>query len=409
MRRWLWPLLLTGCAEPDLFLVDGFIQADWPPNIDVLWVLDHSESMRDEGTALATEFASWTQRLEAGRAAIGSDGLSDAVDNYLLDIQDRAAFADIQFGVVDADARNGKGLLLGETPLVNLDDPDFATTLQRNVLCHATCIGDVADDPSVTCGTPFNGTLSTQYLDCLCGEDQWGTCSGDVEMPIEAAVLAWCRAFEQPPSTCTNESGLFTASMAGTQVGLSRPDSVFLPILVSDEGDASPRPGVLNPVADVYLDPFREVSQPSNWVTIGPQLDEQDRPLCGGTTTAWGTLRYGFMADNTGGQVFPIHEADCSPAPFSGTLDRLVDLLGGYGALYPLRTAANVDTLVVRVDGTQIPPSGGRSPDAYGLPDWSDGWTYQVDPPAVRLHGGAIPAPNAQVEIVYLPEGYPQP
>ena len=64
---------------------------------------------------------------------------------------------------------------------------------------------------------------------------------------------------------------------------------------------------------------------------------------------------------------------------------------------------------VVRVDGTQIPPSGGRSPDAYGLPDWSDGWTYQVDPPAVRLHGGAIPAPDAQVEIVYLPEGYPQP
>lgn len=409
MRRLVWPLLLSGCTHPDLFLVEGYVQADWPPNVDVLWVLDGSVSMRDEGTALATEFIIWTERLQADREAIGANDLSDAVQNYQLDIQDRAAFADIQFGVVSADAKNGKGLLVGEPPLVNLDDPAFAFQLQRNVLCNSTCIGEVADEPGVVCGEPFTGTLSSQYLDCLCGEGQWGTCAGDVEMPLEAAVMAWCRSFEDPPSTCVHESGYFSESMAGTQLGLSRPDSVFLPIIVTDEGDASPRPGVLNPVAEAYLDPFREVTQPSSWVTIGPQLDDEDLPVCGGTTTTWGTLRYGFMADSTGGQMFPIHDGDCGPAPFSGTLDRLVDLLGGYGALYPLRTAANPDTIVVRIDGKAVPPSGGRALDSYGLPDWSGGWTYQEVPPAVRLHGEVIPEPNSDVEIAYLPEGYPLP
>ena len=52
-------------------------------------------------------------------------------------------------------------------------------------------------------------------------------------------------------------------------------------------------------------------------------------------------------------------------------------------------------------DGKRVPEADRMKQDAFGFPDWGDGWTYSADPPAVTLHGTSIPEPSTAIIIYY--------
>ena len=114
-------LLAAGCNRYDLLYVEEFVLPPWPPEVDVVVVMDRSESMRTEMEVLGPELVSWTQRLAEQRAALSGQGLEGAVGGYVGSLKDPVAYADIQFGVVDSAAHIHRGALVGETPLVSSD------------------------------------------------------------------------------------------------------------------------------------------------------------------------------------------------------------------------------------------------------------------------------------------------
>ena len=397
-------IALTGCNRYDLWLVDDFRTGDWPPHVDVLVVMDGSRSMIPETAALGAELVAWTERLRAERAERTQEGLSDAVEHYRLDLMDAMVFADVQFAVTSIDMAE-PGRLLGDPPLVNLDDPDFAERLQRNLLCEAACVSDLPEDPDYTCGDPGPSTLSRPFMDCLCGEGGWGqACAGDNEEGLEAVLQATCRAVDEPDEVCFDQPSLFGASDLGTNAGLIREPGVLIPVVITDEGDASRRTMAQDAIPDNYRADFVDLGVPMVWAIVGPEVDSRREPRCPGNATSWGTLRYEWMAGATGGIKLPIHDADCEPADFRQTLDRLVDMISGYRAGFPLRRPADPTTILVMVGGERVQASSEKQRDAYGFPDWGDGWTYSDDPPQVILHGAAIPQPHATVRVYYAPE-----
>ena len=99
--------------------------------------------------------------------------------------------------------------------------------------------------------------VSVQYLDCLCGQNGWDNPAGSgEEEPLEAALLAMCRATANPPEVCywvvepdDDGSGgipsVFGASDVGSNSEFFRRNSDVAVVIVGDEGDAGLRIGLL--------------------------------------------------------------------------------------------------------------------------------------------------------------------
>ncbi|NCG21486.1 MAG: hypothetical protein GWP91_20940 [Rhodobacterales bacterium] len=404
MRPLPFCLLLTSCNAYDLYIIDRVSQGTWPANLDVLLVMDRSQSMSDESADLGAALVRWSDDMQMQYQALETDNLSDAVDNAVHRAKDSGPFTDVQFGVLTADVVQTAGALQGTPALISRQSPTFAEDLQRSVLCEVSCLEDLPSTPGLSCDELIAGPLTSESMDCLCGPDVWrANCGDDDEEVFENVLLAMCRSVADPPEVCFESYSLFETRQVGSNSGLIREDSVFIPVVFTDEGDASRRVGQESAVPKTYFDAFQSFDFQVIWVVVGPTLDNENVPVCPGRATGWGTLRYQWMVDQTGGLSLPIHDGACGPADFDTTLERLSDLISGNRGALSLSRPADVDTLLVTVDGEVVPQAHDELVDGFNFPRLGPGWTYRANPPTVILRGEYAPLSGQEIEARYLP------
>lgn len=401
----LFLLLATGCTDPDLFRVTGFQQETFSNDADILFVLDNSTSMAEESGALAVNFGTFIEALagdEGGNAS--SDGLADAVDNYIEFASRRTGFIDYRIGIVSTDPADVGQLNSG---LVEFGESDVTGRFRNAILCDSTCwtVGSYGNDPGYTCGDPYD-RITEQVLDCECGADNWGqgaNCGGGREEGLEQVFLAMCGAVDNPPDACfdPDESPGFTDDLVGSNEGLIREGGTFIPVIISDEGDASRRQTDGDSVPAEYERLFRQFNTRMAWALIGPQPGGQGENCNSAQVPAWSVQRYEYFVEDSGGLRADINVDNgggCEVQDFSATLQQLGDLINSLQREFRLAAVPDLDTLQVFVDGKEVDPStlgdGG---------EYSDGWSYNPEDNAVEFHGEAVPDYDEKVRIYYLP------
>lgn len=397
--------LLCGCNRYVLFARYD-VRASGSDQADVLFVIDNSDSMADEAVALAESFSRFISTLASRQDAYGEQGLPDAVSAYTDYVQDPAAFVDFQLAITTIDASTTGGALLGDPPVLSDDDPDLEAHFLHTLLCDAACFPERAtlpSDPSYACEDGFTGAVSQEFLDCTCGTDAWiGHCGTGREEGLETVYDALCRAVPDAPEGCFDD-GLPAVSDAGSSAALLRPESVFVPVIVTDEGDASHRMLNVDVLPGIYVERLGELPIKDVWAVIGPGLDEDQVLACPGLATSWGTLRYEYLVQKTGGIFLSVQGPDCGPADWDRALTDLGALVSGGLRAFELPEPAVSSSISVLLGEEEIVRAWPTGKDIFGEVAWSDGFSYDEALQTVYLHGTAVPELAADVVIWYQP------
>jgi len=210
VTRWLIPisalLALTGCYASHGVLEDFECPEGEPdapedvPPVDLLFVVDDSESMEEEQEALRLAFDDLLRWLVTGD--VGDDGIADF-----------PAIADLHVGVVTTDL----GVPIGSS---------CGRGAPGGALRGTECGGP----PAYVAVDPMSPDASVERFACAASV---GTSGCAVEQPLEAALLA----------TNDEVDGAAMPELVGqagrTNRGFLRPGSVRIVVIVTDEDDAS--------------------------------------------------------------------------------------------------------------------------------------------------------------------------
>lgn len=440
---------LVGCNKYELFALAGYEQASFQNDADVLFIVDNSPSMEEEAAALGLNFQLFIQGLaDPNAGGVVTENLSDAVDNYVSYTTVRGSVLDYQLAIttttVDPTRSTANAIDPGEAgtfigPVIARGSASVVPDFLDQLLCQTTNWNSTnlpEEDSSYTCGQEgMPAFISAEYLDCLCGEDAWkNNQGGGTEQPLEAALLALCRAAEDPPEVCyhqyaqtdTQDSsgrniGTFDEQHVGMNGGFLREGATTVIAIVTDEGDSSSQ-FLANGEDDPspYLDAFAQFDNPVRIAVIGPRLDTealQASACAQGTDGSRDTVPYwsvkrlyttalssgGFYADITQGG-----DTNCAVSDFSVHLDNLGALLVNLVNAFELRSIPDPSTIRVFVDGEEIDEAV-RVDDGEGDALYDNGWTYEPAQNAVVFWGTAVPDYNADVQIYYRPlEGRPR-
>ncbi|TNE88828.1 MAG: hypothetical protein EP330_13320 [Deltaproteobacteria bacterium] len=409
MTRFLPLLALLACNAYDPFLVAGSEQDSFTNRVDLLFVVDNSTSMTEEGSELGLRFDSFISAL-TGDEAPGANGLPDAVDNYIQFASRSADFINFNIGITTLDIAADEGRVRG--PYARLGDPDAAEAFRRTLLCDVVYFdpATVPADGGYTCDeldpAPAD-SISSDYLDCLCGPNEWihGSGGGNEE-GLEAVFQAMCRAVDDPPRACFERDDAdgvevlspFTDANILENEGMLRDDAVFVPVVITDEGDVSR--GLSGGDADpsIYESWFAGFDRRMLWAVIGGESGVCDSAA---PIPDWAEQRYRQIAEDTNGLFAPIvNSGDCSVTDFDQTLQTLGELLNQLDRFFPLSKVPDPDTLRVFVDNKRVEVAEGAD---------ADGYVYDPTNNAVVFQGAAIPDYRESVKIYYLPiEGNPR-
>ncbi len=445
--------LLLSCNRYEFFNVVVSEQAEFSNDADILFVIDNSCSMWQEGASLGLNFTTFIDQLtnptEDGQTA---DGLGDAVDGFVQYITRRGEFIDYQLAITtstvdytgggesDALEPGEAGLLSGSPDIIGkYDEVDVSEAFKTNLMCNAiywdaTELLDPANqDPDYECGDEPE-RISVNYLDCLCGTDGWRTPQGSgQEEPLEAALLSLCRSVENPPDECywvvqPDEAGqggtptVFGSNDVGTNDGFLREDSTTVVVILGDEGDTSRR--IANGTEDVspYIEAFDAFDRTIKVASIGPGLVETETGYSmacnNGGATDWAALRLKYISAETNGFYRALEEKNdadsCEMVDFSVHLQELGNLLNNLDTSFVLESIPEVSSIRVYVDGKEIDKAEPVDPDAIIL-EYGPGWSYDSSRNAVAFwgepiinprkldEGCCIPDYNADVKIYYRP------
>lgn len=432
--------LLSGCNSYELFRVTGFEQASFSNDADILFVVDNSISMQPHAEGLANNFGAFIGKLtnaDTG-SAVPTETLGDAVSNYIRETTGESLFIDFQLAITTSSVYYDEGktgsIDPGEAgtlaydsdsetpPVIGRSAPDANAAFTTNLLCESTCWASTTPaDLEYECGQPFTGTYTKQYLDCLCGLNEWqGNCGSGTEQPIEAAFLALCRATPNPPDDCYvhppgSALNVFDEGVdEGTNDGLLREGANTLVVVVTDEGDSSLRtsegegaagPDDIEFVVDEYADLFAEFPNLVRFAVIGPAWDDVEKDgSCLNGAQQPGVERYFGLVEATNGLYIPLTkiDRDCTPNNFGESLDQLGTLLSSLKTFFPLQAIPDVATIEVFVNFDEVARAETLpGTEASANPTYLTGWSYDASENAVSFHGEAIPAYDADVRIYY--------
>ncbi len=429
---------LTGCNYYDVFLVSGYEQSSFSNDADVIFVIDNSPSMTDEAEELALNFESFLNYLVAPEGGTPStNGLDDAVDNYLAYVGNRGHLLDYQLGITTtniakADLAGAEGSLVGE--ILRKGDPDLKAKFTEQLLCHATA-WDPAEVPSDPNYDPEadQEVVTKEYLDDLCGFAAWENNSGSGdEEGLEASLYAMCRTADDPPDSCfrctddsgadhgldgceelsaldPEDAGTNNQTVDGEEVRLVRDESTVIFVVVTDEGDGSRRVGTGESEPDLYLNELDQFGNRYRFAVIGPPYENNQLTCNSGGANTWGTERYQQAADITQGFYNHIAEegptGDCKVSDFSQHLQDLGELLNNLLTAFPLQAVPDITTVRAYVDDDLVGQSDEVYDETLGTSTFTDGWTYDSGLNAIVFHGSAIPDYNQEVRIYYEPLG----
>jgi len=425
-------LLLAGCNQYEYFNVAGYEQAKYSNDADIIFVIDNSQSMIDEASALGLNFNVFIDTLtsEEGAQQV-TDDLSDAVDNYISYVEERGRFIDYQLGITttsvqyDGGPSDGvdpgeAGLLVGDPRIINKYDNNVGGKFRANLLCEATYWDDdeVPSDPSYVCGDPVE-LISQEYLDCECGFGEWEDQSGSGnEEPLEAALMAMCRSVSEPPEVCYDPLSPFTNADVGSNNDddrfLLREEGTVVIVIVGDEGDNSRRMAQGETDPEVYLDAFNEFDRPVRLAVIGPSYDPDDGDFScnSGGARDWAVIRLRELAEASGG-FYNYLEQDgangCELTDFAQHLNDLGDLLNNLLTAFQLQSIPDVGSILVYVDNVEVTMASEAELVSEDSSEYTGGWSYDSGQNAVVFWGDDIPDYNQDVRIYYRPlEGKPR-
>lgn len=231
-------------------------------------------------------------------------------------------------GIATVSVEEHEGALLGE--VVDLAEAGALEALQAQLACSGACwTGGLPSDPDHACGDGLGSGVTEEWLDCTCGVDQWseGCVSGNEE-PLEAALLATCRANEEEPEACAYTQSPWTESWLGSNAGLLRGGVLHL-VVVSDEGDNSRRLAAGHDDPTLYAEALLEAAPAEVlWHYLGPDADL----VCNsGSATTWGVARLDTLVSASGGVrgELSVEGGDGSCAP--GDVDAFFRAVGQSG------------------------------------------------------------------------------
>lgn len=432
--------LLVGCNSYEPFRVTGFEQASFTNDADILFVIDNSDSMQEEATALATNFDRFINKLTSaeGGSNVPTQTLDDAVSNYVRETAGGTLFIDYQLAITTSSVYYDDGptanidpgeagtfaynAAAGASPVIARGTQDAGLAFQRNLLCDATCWdSNMPSDPDYQPGDPLEGEVSEEYLDWLCGVGEWqGNCGTGQEQGLEASYMALCRAVENPPDDCyefpSGSAEAFVGGDEGSNEGFLREGARTLVVIVTDEGDGSLRkdgtdeaavPGDVEEVVDEYVDLMEDLPNVVRFAVIGPNWDGSNGS-CLASAQTWGVERYQGIGAATDGLYIDLtdNDAGCTPTDFGTALEQLGDLLSNLLTFFPLQSVPDVSSIEVYVDGAIVDAAQVIEDDPItGDPVYGDGWSYDASENAVRFHGETVPDYNQDVRIYYRPLG----
>jgi hypothetical protein len=468
------PIGLSACNQYEMFLVTGSEQVAFTGKVDVLFVVDNSASVSEEASALMKNFDNFIETL-AGDDAYGqnTENLTDSVNDYITFTSNRASAIDYRLAVITTNLLESNwssatdpgeaGLFVGNDPVISRGDEGEKHRFLQHVGCWSTCWGDLPTDGTYTgtsgdCPFPDNdeGEATSQYLECLCVDVVYPDASanyesnnlcdpGGIEKPIEATLLAMCRATENPPEVCWHDgSALEAPATEGapadqtdwymTNPGWLRDDAKLVVIVISDEGDSSNHnltpAGLFDGSSDEdptpYIHAFEDFDRDITFAVIGPDFRcEDDGSNCveycnSGDANSPGAKRLMNLAKITGGFYRPITKGDepgrveCEVADFSVHLDELGKLMMNLQTAFQLRAVPEEDSIRVYIDDEIVSRAGlaeittGDDTLTFG-DSYNDGWSYDPGQNAILFWGSAVPDFNQDVEIFYRPlDGNPR-
>jgi hypothetical protein len=428
---------LAGCNRYMLFNQAGYEQSSFNDDADILFVVDNSGSMAEETAALATNFGEFLSVLtsEEGAAQV-TETLTDAVGNYITYTQDRGRFLDYRLAITTATAgdEGNDGILLpgeggrfvGDSfSVVTKDDPDVEASFLELLICETGYWDNppISGETVTDCETiPEDGQIDQEFLNCFCGGPEgWDNPAGTgQEEQLEAALMAMCRAADDPPELCSDATSVYAGTEGQTNPDFLRPGSTVVIVIVSDEGDLSRRIPGAETEATPYLEAFAEFDHPVKIVTIGPNFDmETGNVPCGslgvGAPALYSVERLYDASVGSGGFYSFINTPsaegeECDVNNFADPLRELGALLVNLDTAFELQSVPDVSTIQVWIDGEEVPQASLVSGEA-GTPEaeYDSGWSYDPSQNAVSFWGKWIPDFNADVEIFYRPlEGQPR-
>lgn len=319
------PLLLLACAadkssgdDDDDGGADGDIGVGGGSGpLALLLVVDTSASMNEEAGALA-------RALPALDAARGDRELRVAVTT--------ASVLSGEGGTPGIDPGEAGTLAV---PVRTSADPAWTLGLTEDLLCRLTPWQEVAlpVDPAFSCDDPgaVPDPITVEYLDCLCGFDAWtGNPPGaGSEEPLEAVLMAGCRASAEPPQTCLDSLSPFAESADQVISGWPGEDvEMAHAIVVSDEGDASRRLATGEDHATPYVDALLSLAVPISVSAVLPPLRDGALPCNDGGATTWGIERLEGAVASTDGVRGDLREPDgageCQAGDLAGFLEAWV-------------------------------------------------------------------------------------
>ena len=303
---WLLAGLLLGCADK---------QADnAEPEVDVLLVIDNSQSMPEETSLLLTHLDDLILPLGAGAR---------------LGITTTTSISGWTGPSSEADPGEA-GRLVG--PARNTSDAQVITQLRQDIACRATCWSGASlaegSTQETDCEIPESG-VTQATLSCMCDDidyswdearvGSWDSellCGSELETPMESALLALCRAADDPPDICWNHTAamLDPAEATHSTQGFLRADTPTAIIVVTDEGDASSMYATHSDSAGAYLNAFAAFAHPIQVNVVGPErLCEGDAcrlPCASAETEVMEVSRLYNAASDSGGLYRALTDAD---------------------------------------------------------------------------------------------------
>jgi hypothetical protein len=291
---------------------------------DILFVVDNSPSMLDESIMI-------------------SSGLPKLLDNLGWEFDTQFAVTttsvDSYLGLTTEVDPGEAGLLLGEESIIQWDDPEVSQKFKKTIVCEGiyweydslpideNYVCD-SEEPQIDFESP-----TVEELDCYCGDMVWYNRAGSGnEEPLEAAVLAICRAEEEPPEFCYDPLSVFTENDVSSNDGFIREDSHVVVITIGDEGDYSRRMQQGDGVSGAYEDIFGAFDFPVHSASIGPNyvLETNEFPCNSSGATTWSVERLIRIANGTNGIYRPIvveEDGGCKAAQLEQYFEDFAEML----------------------------------------------------------------------------------
>lgn len=439
------PAVLGSCNPYDLLLHDRFEQAAFNSDVDILWVVDSSNSMARIQEEVQLHFgafiSSFANISDEGGEELDYVTILDATIAWAEYLRNQERFLNYHMGIITTDMDNFGGNGDGG----NLRSRDAAGVLLP-MGTPLSCTGDDRDVPVVL--TPEDARQGTLVNDFRSLVDV-GVDGATDEKGLHAAAIAMCKGkdgafWDGLESLADDDPVRLVCSVVPEDQrrcndGFFRQDAATVVVAVTDEGDGTARlplpPSewlnqcVLEHNDDPFygecdcrlswwLDFFDGIGQPVVFANIGPtyQRSSDDLAWCDGSTmnfpgpcNPFGAAVcdvdfYQESACFTNGLFTPIEETTVLDDPTSCVAADFERALGDIGALisnlsrgWVLSAIPDPDTIVVVRNEDYVVP---RLDDEHP----SGGWLYRPQTRSIAFQGEEVPSYEDTIDVYYLPQ-----